>query len=145
MLFFRHAGVYVIVNAALLVLGLVLLSFTPWWIWFLPPLAWSIGLAIHGLMAMTTNEADWKEHTEGMKSWEESRRRRHEVALARAADPRARGRGPRREEPRRRVEQLTSEQEKLRVAVDTGGARAAAAEEDEAGLAEPPEEKRRRR
>ena len=36
---YRHAGVYGIVNAAILVLGLVLLSFTPWWIWFLPLLA----------------------------------------------------------------------------------------------------------
>ncbi len=35
-MFYRHAGIYVIVNAALLVLGLVLLSFTPWWIWFCP-------------------------------------------------------------------------------------------------------------
>jgi serine/threonine-protein kinase len=143
MLFFRHAGIYAIVNAALLVLGLVLLSFTPWWIWFLAPLAWGVGLAIHGLMAMTTSEADWKEHTQGMKSWEESRRRRHEVALARAAEPRGRGRGARREEPRKRVEQLTPEQERLRVAMDTGGDHAAA--EDEAGVAEEPEVKRRRR
>ncbi|MEP7122131.1 MAG: protein kinase [Byssovorax sp.] len=140
MLFYRHAGVYLIVNAALLVLGLALLSFTPWWIWFLAPLAWSVGLAIHGLMAMTTNEADWREHTDGMKSWEERRRRRHEVALARASEPR--GRSARREE-RKRVEALTPEQERLRVALDTGGDRAAA--EDEAALAEEPDVKRRRR
>jgi hypothetical protein len=94
-------------------------------------------------MAMTTGEADWKEHVQGLKSWEESRRRRHEVALARAAEPRGRGRGPRREEPRQRVEQLTPEQERLRVALDTGGDRAEA--EDEAALAEEPEAKRRKR
>jgi eukaryotic-like serine/threonine-protein kinase len=140
MLFYRHAGIYLIVNAALLVLGLVLLSFTPWWIWFLAPLAWSVGLAIHGLMAMTTNEGDWNEHNEGMKAWHESRRRRHEVAMARAKDPRALG--ARREEPRGRVE-ATPEQEKLRVAMDTGRDRAAA--EEEAGLAEEPEVRRRRR
>jgi len=28
----RHAGVYGIVNAAILVLGLLVLPFTPWWI-----------------------------------------------------------------------------------------------------------------
>jgi eukaryotic-like serine/threonine-protein kinase len=144
MLFYRHAGIYAIVNAALLVLGLVLLSFTPWWIWFLAPLAWSVGLAIHGLMAMTTNEADWNEHNEGMKSWQESRRRRHEVALARASEPRGPGGRRSREEPRRRV-QASPEQEKLRVAMDTGRDRAAAAEEEESGLADAPEEKRRKR
>jgi hypothetical protein len=138
--FHRHAGIYVIVNAALLVLGLVLLSFTPWWIWFLPALAWGVGVAIHGLIAMTSNEQDWNEHNEGMQSWRESRRRRHEVALARAAEPRGRGRGAR-EEARRRVDALP-EPEKLRVAGDADRERAAE-EEDE--LADEPEVKRRRR
>jgi serine/threonine-protein kinase len=141
LLFYRHAGVYAIVNAALLVLGLVLLSFTPWWIWFLPALAWGIGVAIHGLMAMTTNEGDWREHTEGMESWQESRRRRHELALARAGE--RRGHGGRGEAPRRRVESLPA-QEKVRVALDTGGDRAAEEESEESG-ADEGEVKRKRR
>ena len=149
-MFYRHAGIYVIVNAALLVLGLVLLSFTPWWIWFLPALAWGVGVAIHGLIALTSNEQDWTEHNEGMQWWMENRQRRHEVALARAADPRGRGRG-RREEPRRRVD-APAEAERLRVAGaptarDTGRERDAeeAAAEEEAELAADPEVKRRRR
>jgi hypothetical protein len=153
--FYRHAGIYVIVNAALLILGLVLLSFTPWWIWFLPLLAWGVGVAIHGLVAMTTNEQDWTEHNEGMQWWVENRRRRHEVALARAAEPRAHGRGGRaaREEARRRIEDKAEaedkadpergrEPEKLRVAADTRRERAA---EEEADLDDEPEVKRRRR
>ena len=143
--FYRHAGIYVIVNAALLVLGLVLLSFTPWWIWFLPALAWGVGVAIHGLIAMTSNEQDWTEHTKGMEWWIENRQRRHEVALARAAEPRGRGRGGR-EGSRRRVNPLPeakAEAEKLRVARDTGQEQAA--EEEEAEVADEPVVKRRRR
>lgn len=75
LMFYRHAGIYAIVNAALLVLGLVLLSFTPEWIWFLPALAWGVGLAIHALIAFTSNEHDWIEHTQGMQSWREDRQR----------------------------------------------------------------------
>ena len=73
--FYRHAGIYVIVNAALLVLGLFLLTFTPWWIWWLPALGWGIGLAIHGLIALTSNEHDWAEHNEAMQLWRENQNR----------------------------------------------------------------------
>jgi len=83
--FYRHAGIYGIVNAAILTLGLGLLSFTPWWIWFLPALLWGVGLAIHGLIAFTTNEHDWTEHNEEMKWWLENRRRQHELPAANAA------------------------------------------------------------
>jgi serine/threonine-protein kinase len=75
----RHAGIYGIVNAAILIVGLVLLSFTPWWIWFLPLFGWGIGLAIHALVALTASEEDFREHDEGMKWWHENRRRRHEA------------------------------------------------------------------
>jgi len=139
MLLYRHAGVYLIVNAALLVLGLVLLSFTPWWLWFIPALLWSVGLAIHGLMVMTTNEADWNEHTEGMKFWHESRLRNHELALSRASEPT--GRGTKREQLKRRVA-ATTEQERLRVATDSERDWVVDAEA-EAGLADNPERKRR--
>ncbi len=79
----RHAGVYGIVNAAILVLGLGLLSFTPWWIWFLPALGWGIGVAIHALVALTANEEDFREHDEGMKWWHENLRRQHDERMAR--------------------------------------------------------------
>jgi eukaryotic-like serine/threonine-protein kinase len=82
LIFYRHAGIYGIVNAALMVLGLGLLSFTPWWIWFLPALAWGVGVAIHGLVAFTSNEHDWSEHNEGMKWWLEKRQRRDELAAS---------------------------------------------------------------
>jgi hypothetical protein len=78
----RHAGVYAIVNAAILVLGLVLLPFTPWWLWFIPLLGWGVGLAIHALIALTANEDDWLEHEEGMQMWREGKRRKHERRLA---------------------------------------------------------------
>jgi serine/threonine protein kinase len=87
LLFYRHAGIYAIVNAALLVLGLVLLSFTPWWIWFLPALAWGVGLAIHGLVAFTSNEHDWTEHNQGMQWWlENQQRKRPDQRLRVASD-----------------------------------------------------------
>jgi serine/threonine-protein kinase len=80
--FYRHAGIYAIVNAAILTLGLGLLSFTPWWIWFLPALLWSVGVAIHGLIAFTSNEQDFTEHNHTMQWWLENQRRDHERALA---------------------------------------------------------------
>ena len=78
----RHAGVYAIVNAAILVLGLVLLSFTPWWIWFIPLLGWGVGLAIHALVALTANEDDRRDHEEGLQMWREGKQRKHERRLA---------------------------------------------------------------
>jgi serine/threonine-protein kinase len=91
LIFYRHAGIYAIVNAALLVLGMILLSSTLWWLWCLPALAWGVGLAIHGLLAFTSNEHDWSEHNAGMKWWLENRQR--EAALARSENPRALGGG----------------------------------------------------
>jgi len=82
LIFYRHAGIYAIVNAAILTLGLGLLTFTPWWIWFLPALLWSVGVAIHGLIAFTSNERDWTEHSEGMKWWRENQQRKLEQASA---------------------------------------------------------------
>jgi serine/threonine-protein kinase len=122
-LFHRHAGVYGIVNAALLVLGLVLLSFTPWWVWFIPGLLWAIGLAIHGMMALSADEDDWREETENIALWREGRRRRHEVALARAAGtPRLPDAAPR---PR-----IEATPPRVRVA-DSGGEQAQAEAGDE--------------
>ncbi|MGH7270327.1 MAG: 2TM domain-containing protein, partial [Polyangiaceae bacterium] len=141
LMFYRHVGIYAIVNAALLVLGLALLSFTPWWIWFLPALAWGVGVAIHGLIAFTSNEHDWTEHNEGMKWWLENRNRRHEVALAQVADPMAGDRVVR-EASRTGIHPLLLA-EKVRVAAGTGGDQAD--EEGEDALADHPAATPRRR
>ncbi|APR85545.1 serine/threonine protein kinase [Minicystis rosea] len=152
--FYRHAGIYVIVNAALLVLGVILQRFTPFWIWLLPPLAWGVGLAIHGLVALTTTEDDWVEHERGIEWWRENRRRRHELALARAneahhgAESRAEARAARRGRmgpPHRRIEPQTppdAARDRVRVATDSAHLRAA--EDEAAAVAEAPDRARRR-
>jgi serine/threonine-protein kinase len=137
LMFYRHAGIYAIVNAALLVLGVLLLTFTPWWLWCLPALAWGAGLAIHGLIAFTSNEHDWAEHNAGMQWWLENQQR--EVALAPGADPMALGRGVR-VALRNRID--PPETEKLRIANDSGANPAEEAEEG--ALADNPAVKRRR-
>ncbi len=153
LVFYRHAGIYVIVNAAIMILGLALLSFTPWWIWFLPALGWGIGMAIHGLIALTTNEEDWREHDEGMQWWRERQRHRHEERMARGEkrDQRreARREGRRVEAPlpgraEARVEADPHADPRVRVAapVDTGREREA---EEEAVQEERREGARRRR
>jgi serine/threonine-protein kinase len=135
---YRHAGIYGIVNAAILVLGLVLLTFTPAWIWFLPLLGWGVGLAIHALVALTASEDDFREHDEGMRSWHESQRRRHDERMARIAPREA----PRSEAPAERGARLELSQGKVRVApVDTGRQRDA---EEEAAAEERHKEQRRR-
>ena len=109
----RHAGVYAIVNAAILALGLLLLPFTPWWLWFLPALGWGVGLAIHALLALTADEGDYAEHEAGMRWWEENRRREHEPQTARSDGPDALA-------PRARIEiGGKGERDRLRVAADT--------------------------
>ena len=131
LVFIRHAGVYAIVNGALLVLGLVLLSFTPWWIWFLPALGWGVGLAIHGLVAMTQTEIDWREHDEGVRWWHERQRLRHEERMARQ-----RKRVPALAEP-----DLAHGRIRVAAAVDTERERAA----EEEAIGEEPRRERRRR
>jgi hypothetical protein len=153
-----HAGVYAIVNAGLLVLGLLLLTFTPWWIWFLPALAWGVGLAIHALVALSSNEDDWREHTEAIKWWNDRQLRRHEERMARTNRRQARRgpevpaslergapRGEPREAPGRRV-RAPNEPEKVRVAAaDTARRRLSDAEEEAAAAEEPAAERKQRR
>jgi serine/threonine-protein kinase len=122
---YRHAGVYGIVNAAVLVLGLVLLSFTPWWICFVPLLGCGVGLAIHALSALTANEEVFREHEEGTMSWRESRRRR-------------------RDEPAERGPRVELAPEKLRVA-PAGTGREHEADEETAAIAEGRKAERSRR
>ncbi len=63
-----------------------MLPFTPWWIWFLPALGWGVGLAIHALITFTADEHDFAEHEQGLRWWEESRRRKHDEQLALSTD-----------------------------------------------------------
>jgi serine/threonine protein kinase len=140
LLLYRHAGVYGIVNAAILVLGLVLLTFTPWWIWFLPLLGWGTGLAIHALVALTASEEDFREHDTGMKWWHENQRRRHDERMARRAPHEAR----RIEAPAERGARLELSPGKVRVAPeDTGGERDA--EEEAAAMGDGRKGKQSRR
>jgi len=133
--FGRHAGVYLIVNAAILVLGLLMLSFTPWWIWFLPALGWGSGLAIHGFMALTANEDDFAEHEQGMRWWEEHRSKQLQQAAGERHDPAA---------PRARiVVGSEDEQDRLRIAADTRGEREAAEQEAEELETRAPEQRQR--
>jgi len=95
--FHRHLGVYLIVNAAIAAV-LMLIAWLPWFVPLLLPLAWGIGLGIHGLVVLTTNEDDWQEQKASMQMWLESQRRHQEFVLARMAsrDQRALDRGERR-------------------------------------------------
>jgi serine/threonine-protein kinase len=140
--FYRHAGVYVIVHAALL-MGLLLLfpAYLPYL--GIHALLWGMGLAIHGMIALTANEDDWTQEKEGMRWWIEQRRRRHEVALARAAEKRSAPRLERGRAARQRVEARPEPaQARVRVAADTDSGRIA---EEEAALVESSEAKRRLR
>ncbi len=137
---YRHAGVYAIVNAAILVLGLVLLSFTPWWIWFLPLLAWGTGLAIHALVALTAGEEDFREHDDGMKWWHENQRRRHDERMARRATQEA----PRLTAPAGRGARVELSPGNVRVAPSDTGREREAEQEAEATGEGPKGEQRRR-
>ncbi|WP_437627275.1 protein kinase domain-containing protein [Sorangium sp. So ce1151] len=139
---YRHLGVYVIVNTALVML-LLMIGIN--WHWgLLVALLWGIGLAIHGLVAFTADEDDWAEEAEHMRWWHEHHRRRHEVAMARAAG-RALRPAP---APRHRVEAADDGDRhgKVRVETDTARARAEQAEqaEEEAAIAVGKAQRRRR-
>ena len=132
----RHAGVYAIVNAAILVLGLVLLPFTPWWLWFLPALGWGIGLAIHAFLAFTANEDDFAEHEQGMQWWKENRRK-HAELIAQGNELGAAA-------PRARLDVRSNvERNRLRVAPDTLGDGEAAEQETDQAEREPSEGRQR--
>ena len=111
LVFYRHAGIYAIVNAALLVLGLLLLTFTPWWIWCVPALAWGAGLAIHALVVFTYTEQDWSEHNATAQWWLDNRQ--PELALAQGAHATAIGPGA-----RDALDALANPEEKRRTRFD---------------------------
>ncbi|XXT24679.1 protein kinase [Sorangium sp. So ce429] len=128
--FYRHLGIYVIVNAALV--ALLLLIGINWHWGLLVALLWGIGLAIHGLVAFTADEDDWAEEAERMRWWHEHHRRRHEVAMARAAGGALRPAPA----PRHRVEAADDGDRPGRVRVETDTARAQAEQaEEEAAIA----------
>ncbi|WP_438030190.1 protein kinase domain-containing protein [Sorangium sp. So ce233] len=138
--FYRHLGIYVIVNAVLLVL-LGMVGVEQLW-GLLVPLLWAIGLAIHGLVAFTAHEDDWAEEAERMRWWHEHHRRRHEVAMARAiggARPAA--------ALRQRVEPVGGDRQgRVRVAADTASSgmdHADQAEEEAAVAVSRPQRRRR--
>ncbi len=141
LMLYRHAGIYAIVNAAILVLGLVLLSFTPWWIWFLPLLGWGIGLAIHALVTLTASEEDFREHDEGMKWWHENQRRRHDERMGRRAPREA----PRMEAAAEQGPRFEPSPGKVRVAPADTGRERDAEEEAAAAMGEGRTGERRRR
>ncbi|MGK3983141.1 protein kinase [Sorangium sp. So ce136] len=135
--FYRHLGVYLIVNSVLLVIGAVLGVA----IWVaLVPLLWAIGLGIHALVAFTANEDDWAQEVEGMRWWHEHHRRRHELAMARVA-----GRGlPPAAAERQRIETARADRGgKLRVETDTARAEGEQAEEEAAAAVSKSQRRRR--
>ncbi|WP_437593771.1 protein kinase domain-containing protein [Sorangium sp. So ce1000] len=138
--FYRHLGVYLIVNAALLTIGFLL--GVAFWA-SMVPLLWAIGLGIHALVAFTAHEDDWAEEAERMRWWHEHHRRKHEVAMARAA---ARGWRPA-AAPHQRIHPDSEEDRRgrLRVGVETDTARSAAEQaEEEAAVAVSKPQRRRR-
>jgi len=149
--FHRHAGVYLLVNMAMLVLGLLTEAF-PWTM--IPGLFWAIGLGIHGLVVLTTHPDDWNEERKRMRWWIERQQRKHEVAMARAGEKadrklkRVEAVGKRFDAPPDPGElakrALDPAQAKLRVTEGASAERERAAEE-EAERAERREERRRRR
>ena len=77
--FQRHLGVYLIVNAAFLVLGLLTDGLPET---LMPGLFWGIGLGIHGLRAFLADEDEWIEARDRQRQIEAKRRRREERAEA---------------------------------------------------------------
>jgi serine/threonine-protein kinase len=143
--FFRHLGVWMIVNMGLMLLGLVIPG-PPLWPFLMPALAWGVGLGIHGLIALTSSKDEWADQKKQMDYWHDQMRRRHEVAIAKAAGVTA---PPRRVDvsgPRVRVDEPAEpERVKARVATDTARELAAEEEAQAAQAAEERKGKRRRR
>lgn len=136
--FYRHLGVYLIVNAVLLTLGFLL--GVAFWV-SIVPLLWAIGLGIHALVAFTAHEDDWAEEAEQMRWWHEQHRRRHEVAMARAIGKDWRPAAA----PRQRIgaAEEGDRRGKLRVETDTARSAAEQAEEEAAVAVNKPQRRRR--
>jgi serine/threonine-protein kinase len=139
--FFRHAGIYLVVNMALFLFFLLVGTQIPT---FSVALAWGIGLAIHGLRALTANVDDWQDEQEKRQRHEERRERKRKWAeqwvpppyRRDALPPVARGAAP--------TTNAQAATPRVRVARDTGRA-VAEAESEELARAEEREGARERR
>lgn len=88
----RGSTIYAIISAALLVLGLLLFTYTLVDL-VRACLAWGAGLAIHGLVVFTHTEQDWTEHNATAQWWRDNWK--PELALAQGAHATAIGAGAR--------------------------------------------------
>ena len=82
--FYRHLGVWVIVNVAFVLIGLVDSGSNPTQ-FFVPGLLWGIGLAIQGMKAFMADEDDWREEKE-KKEGKERKKQKRSKAVDRALD-----------------------------------------------------------
>ncbi|MFO0761280.1 MAG: protein kinase [Byssovorax sp.] len=73
--FYRHFGIYVIVSVAFALFGLITDGVIPM---LIPSLFWGIGVAIHGLTALTASEDDWADHRDKKRRLDLKRKRREE-------------------------------------------------------------------
>ena len=130
--FFRHFGVYLIVNTALVLIGI--LSHAGVQNMLFPAVAWGIGLAIHGMRALTANEDDFAV-VQAKERRKESRRQKREAFRQNFIPPRV---GARIAPPTLPVPAPA----RMRVGAETE--RTAAAEREAAAVHEVEEARRRR-
>ena len=147
--FARHLGIYLIVNAAFLAIGLITSNFPGM---LMPGVFWSIGLGIHGLRAFMANEDDWAEVRERRRKEDAKRRRREEraavvgrvvdkgVSLLLGTDRKERRAGPRVD-----ASAAAAAEAARNVRFATGGTRREEAEAEAEALAEEVESRRRGR
>ena len=139
--FFRHFGIYLIVSAAFAILGIATGGFPET---LMPSLFWGIGVAIHGLTALTAGEDDWIDHRDRKRKIEQRRKRREEK-VTRVIEEGASLLLDKGRSLRKRIEaEAMPSAAKVRIARETGRLEREAAEEA-AAEAEQGEEKRRRR
>jgi serine/threonine-protein kinase len=145
--FTRHLGIYLIVNAAFLMLGVITHGLPET---LMPGLFWGIGLGIHGLRALTASEDEWREARDRKRREEAKRRRREErsEAVGRVVnrgvslllgDDKSDRRG------RRRIDADAEAAEAARMRINVTETRRAEAEAEADALADENEAKRRRR
>lgn len=83
--FYRHAGIFAVIAGSLQLLGSTL-AILPWTVF--PALAWAMALGVHGVIALSTTERDWRPKAIGPGSRDsnarERRRRRREQRAGRS-------------------------------------------------------------
>jgi serine/threonine-protein kinase len=150
--FYRHLGVWIIVNVVFILVGLVERGDPTQF--FVPGLFWGIGLAIQGMRAYTADEDDWREEQEkaDRKRREEERKERKKqkraAAIDRALDDAASLLQRTGSVVRQRVGAVASPRPdpgRARIAAIPTGGRDAAAEEEAMAAEEAERERRRQR